>query len=327
MTESNLRGKVLLAGEFPDSSRQTLETYFDVVGPLEGTFEDSVTTLPSSIARAVRAIVTTANVSIGQRTIQTLPSLGLISCRGSGYEGVDVHAARERGIAVTHTPGVSASSVADIAMGLLIASVRRMSLAQRCVEQGRWRDVTIHNCLRVRGLTGRRLGVYGLGAIGAKIAQRASAFEMEVGYHNRRARSDVPYRYFPTLIQLASWADVLAIAVRAGPETRHRVDKTILSALGKDGFVINISRGSVIDEKALVDALSSGVIAGAGLDVLEDEAGISPTLLSMPSVALTPHIGSDTQEVQEASLRMVLANLDAFFSGRPLLTPIPAKKI
>ena len=318
-------GKVLLATEVSEPFRQVLAARYELLGPLARPFEASVELLSGREAQAVSAVLTGNGVAIGARAMESLPRLGLICCRGSGYDDIDLSAARQRGIAITHAPDVNSSSVADLAMGLLIASVRNMTAGGRCIERGEWRDHTIHQALQGRGLTGRRLGIYGLGAIGSKIAQRAAWFEMEVAYHNRRPRPDVAYPYFTTLPDLARWADVLMVAVRASADNRHSIDRDILAALGKDGFVVNIARGSVIDEAALVHALSTGVISGAGLDVFEREPAVPQELLSMPRVTVTPHMGSDTDEVQDALQRLVLANLEAFFAGRPVLTPIPEK--
>lgn len=320
MTKPN--GKVLLAGMFPDAFRRALGERFDVVGPLDGQFEPFIAAMSPAEAMEVRAIVTIAGVSISARTVQALPALGIICCRGSGYDGVDLEAARTRGVAVTNAPQLSASSVADLAMGLLIASARNMVAGRQMIERGLWRDEGIHNTLRVRGLTGCRLGVFGLGSIGSRIARRATAFEMEVGYHNRRPRPDTSYPFFATLLDLAHWADVLMVAVRASVQTRHSVNADVLAALGKSGYVINVSRGSVVDENALVYALSTGVIAGAGLDVFENEPAVPPALLAMPAVALTPHMGADTETVQREALRMVTENLAAFFANRPLVAAV-----
>lgn len=314
--------KVLLAGMFPEIFRCTLAERFNVVGPLNGRFEEFVDALSVAEAEEIRAIVTIASATISSRIIDALPALGIICCRGSGYDGVNLAAARARGIAVTNAPGLSSSSVADMAMGLLIACTRNMVAGRQAIEKGLWRDDTIHTTLRVRGLTGCRLGVFGLGAIGSKTAQRAEAFEMAIGYHNRRPRTGTRYRYFATLLELADWADVLMVSVRASAENRHSINSQVLGALGKGGFVINVSRGSVVDEGALVQALSSGDIAGAGLDVFEHEPVVPPALLAMPNVAVTPHMGSDTETVQTQALRLVMDNLENYFTNRPLVTPI-----
>lgn len=227
--------KVPMAGMFPEIFRRTLAKRFNVVGPLDGRFKEYVDGLSAVEAKAIRAIVAIASTTIGAGTMDSLPALGIICCRGSGYDGVDLAAARLRGIPVTNAPGLSSSSVADMAMGLLIDCARNMVAGRQAIEQGLWRDDIIRTILCARGLTGCRLCVFGLGAIGGKIAQRAQAFEMEVGYHNGRPRTDTRYRYFATLMDLAGWADVLMVSVRAGAENRHSIDARVLGALGKGG--------------------------------------------------------------------------------------------
>jgi glyoxylate reductase len=175
----------------------------------------------------------------------------------------------------------------------------------------------------VRGLTGRRVGIYGLGAIGEKVAKRAAAFEMEIGYHNRRRRDDVPYAFFPSLLELATWADVLVVAARADAATHHSVNEAVFRALGPDGHVINIARGSIIDEAALIEALRNNVIAGAGLDVFEHEPQVPEALRRLENAVLTPHTGAGTLEARDAMLDMTVANIECFFDSGRAITPIP----
>ncbi len=314
---------VLLGARVSDAFRDRLVARYEVLGPLAPPFPETVAALPRPDAERVGALITMGSVRTTRAAIATLPALGLISCMGSGYEGVDLAAARERAIAVTHSPAANASAVADVAMGLLIASVRRMFDANAFLRRGDWKGNAARRVAFVNGLTGRRVGIYGLGAIGEKIARRAVAFEMDVAYHNRKRRDDVGYPYFPTLLALAGWADVLVIAVRADTGNHHVVDASVLAALGANGYVVNIARGTVIDEAALIKALQSGAIAGAGLDVFEHEPAVPDELLAMPHVALTPHIAGGTLEAQAAMQDMVFANLEAFFAGRPVLTPVP----
>jgi lactate dehydrogenase-like 2-hydroxyacid dehydrogenase len=247
-----------------------------------------------------------------------LPNLGAIVCYGTGYDGVDLKAAADHKIAVGHSPGANAASVADVAMTLMLAATRRLLVADNFVRGGDWAAAKQSPMMRPQaGLPSRRIGVYGMGEIGRKIAARCAAFESEVGYFSR-SRHDVPYQYFPTLEALADWCSVLMVAVRAGADTQHVVNADILGRLGEDGYVINISRGSVIDEAALVAALSDKVIAGAGLDVYEREPHTPDALTALPNVVLTPHIGGHTLESHVAMQDCVLANLTAFFAGKPL---------
>ena len=272
----------------------------------------------------IRALVTYGTAPTTAEVAAALPSLRLVCCIGSGYEGVDRAAMAARGIAVTHSPGANASSVADIALGLLIASIRSFTAGHALVRAGQWRGVAGGVLPLSRGMTGRRVGIYGLGEIGVRIAARVTACEAEVGYHNRRRRADVPYPWFDSVAALAEWADALVIAVRADATTRHTVNAGVLRALGSDGHVVNIARGSVIDESALIDALTDGTIAGAGLDVFEHEPDVPTALAELPNVVLTPHLGGATHEAQAAMQAMVLRNLAAFFAGAPLPTPVPA---
>lgn len=322
MTSPPPRPTILLAARMPSTLVDRLAARYEVLGPLGAPFTPAVAALPRADAERVQALITMGTADTTRAAIAALPALRVISCLGSGYEGVDLAAAKERGIAVTHSPGANAASVADLALGLLLASVRGMYGASAYLHNGEWENKGRRRH-GGRGLTGRRMGIFGLGEIGKKIARRAIACEMEVAYFNRRPRADVPYAYHGSLLELAAWADVLMIAVRADAGTHHAVNADVLSALGPEGHVINISRGSVIDEEALIAALHEGAIAGAGLDVFEHEPVVPSALRAIPNVALTPHIGGDTEEAHAAMSNMVLANLEAFFSGRPVPTPVP----
>jgi lactate dehydrogenase-like 2-hydroxyacid dehydrogenase len=317
------RPVVLLGARVPEAFARRLAERYDLLGPLPAPFPASVAAMTDADRERVRVVITMGTVDTSRAALAQLPLLGLVSCVGSGYEGVDLAAAGERGIVVTHSPGRNASTVADLAMGLVIASVRQMFAANAFLRRGDWAGNFAKRVPLVRGLTGRRVGIFGLGEIGAKIAVRAATFETEIAYHNRKPRSDVSYPYYPTLLGLAEWADVLVVSVRAGATTRHAVDAAVLSALGSSGHVVNIARGSVIDETALIAALRDGVIAGAGLDVFEHEPAVPEELMALPNVALTPHIGGGALEAQAAMQDLVVENLAAFFDGRPVPTPVP----
>jgi hydroxypyruvate reductase len=266
----------------------------------------------------VRAMLTAGGTPLEAEAMDLFPQLGAIVCYGTGYDGIDLKAAAARNIAVGHSPGANAASVADIAMTLMLATTRRILVADQYVRSGDWAASKPSPMMRSQaGMPGRRIGIYGMGEIGRKIAARCAAFESEVGYFSR-SKYDLPYNYFPSLEALADWCSVLMIAVRAGPETQHVVDAGILKRLGVDGYVVNISRGSVIDEKALVAALSDKVIAGAGLDVYDKEPHAPDALTALPNVVLAPHIGGHTLESHVAMQNCVLANLTAFFEGKSL---------
>jgi len=307
--------KVLVYSRFPKSLMQRIGERFELW--------DAGGKPPHQVFAAdeladIRAMITAGSTPLGGEMMDRMPKLGAIVCYGTGYDGVDLTAAAARGIAVGHSPGANASSVADIGLTLMLGAVRRLVVADGYVRGGDWAASKPSPMMRPQqGMRGRKVGVYGMGAIGRKIADRAAAFEAEVGYFSR-SRHDVPYPYFPSLADLADWCSVLLIAVRAGPETNHAVNADILKRLGADGYVINIARGSVIDEAALVAALNDGTIAGAGLDVYAREPNPPGELTALPNVVLTPHIGGHTLESHQAMQACVMANLAAYFDGKPL---------
>ena len=273
-------------------------------------------------ARQARALITFGGFKTDAALIAALPNLGLISCYGTGFEGVELAAAKARGIIVTNGGTANATAVAEFAMGLVIACGRDMVRGDRALRRGQWRGDVIERMSVTPGLAGQRLGIYGLGSIGMKIAQRAAPFEMEIGYHNRSPRSDVSFAYHPTLLGLAAWADVLLVAVRADASNYRAINAEVLTALGTKGRLVNISRGIAVDEAALCDALESGGIAGAALDVYEHEPTVPPRLLGLDNVILTPHMAAISGDAQRAQRDVLFANLEAFFAGRPVLTPV-----
>ena len=251
--------------------------------------------------------------------IAALPRLRAISSWGVGYDTLDVGAAHARGIQVANTPDVLDDCVADLAWGLLIAAARRIPAADRYVSAGRWK-VLGEFPLTTR-VSGKRLGILGLGRIGGAIARRGQGFDMQVRY-NGRSPKDVPYGFEPSLAALAEWSDFLVVACGGGAETRHLVSAEVLSALGPRGILINIGRGSVVDQEALIAALESGALGGAGLDVLQGEPGAPAALLNRDNVVISPHVGSATIETREAMERLVVDNLRAFLREGRLITPI-----
>ena len=266
----------------------------------------------------IRAVLTAGGTPFGANAMDLMPKLEAIVCYGTGYDGVDLAAAAKRKIAVGHSPGANAASVADIAVTLMLSATRRLLVADDYVRTGSWAAAKPSPMMRPQaGMLGRKVGVYGMGEIGRKIAARVASFETEVGYYSR-SKQDVPYQYFPSLDALAEWCSVLMIAVRAGADTHHAVDANILKKLGKDGYVVNISRGSVIDQPALIAALTDQSIAGAGLDVYAKEPHAPDALTAFPNVVLTPHIGGHTLESHVAMQNCVMANLEAYFAGKGL---------
>jgi lactate dehydrogenase-like 2-hydroxyacid dehydrogenase len=265
------------------------------------------------------ALATSARFGADRALIEALPSLRVIASFGVGVERIDLAAARERGVAVSNTPDVLTGCVADLAFGLLIDVSRRLSAADRFVRRGDWPKGPFPLATRVWG---KRLGIVGLGRIGSAIARRAGGFEMAVRYHNRRPVENCPYEFEASLPALAAWADFLVIACAGGAATRHLVSRQVIDALGPGGFLVNVSRGSVVDETALLEALRARRIAGAALDVFEDEPNVPPELLALDEVVLLPHVASATHETRQAMADSVLANLRSFFDSGRLLTPV-----
>jgi lactate dehydrogenase-like 2-hydroxyacid dehydrogenase len=248
--------------------------------------------------------------------IASLPRLEIIANFGAGYESVDIEAARARGLIVTASIGINAPDVAELAFGLLLDVARGISAGDRYVRDGLW---PIQGRLPFRHrVSGRTLGILGLGQIGRAIATRATAFDMPVLYHNRRPNPDLPYRYEADAVALAKAADFLVVTVPGGPETRHLVDRRMLDALGPDGILINVGRGSAVDEAALIAALTEGTLGGAGLDVFEREPEIPAALLALPNVVVQPHQGGATHEGVAASAEFVLQTLRDHFAARPV---------
>ena len=274
--------------------------------------------LIASVAERVRGIATVGTVGAKAELIEALPKLEIIACFGVGYDGVDVDAARRHGVIVTNTPDVLTDCVADLTLSLLLAVARGICAADRYVRNGRWLQGSMPLSSKVGG---KLCGIVGLGRIGVAVAERARAFGMNIAYHGPRPK-DVPYRYYPSLIELARDADYLVLTLPGGPETRHLIDAAVIDALGPEGTLINVARGSVVDETALVDALRSGRLGAAGLDVYEDEPHVPEALLTMDNVVLLPHIGSATRETRAAMGELTVANLRAHFAGQPVLTRV-----
>lgn len=266
----------------------------------------------------VRIVVTGGQTGAPRDLVEALPNLGLIAINGVGYDKVDIGHAAARGVIVTNTPGVLTDDVADLAIGLVIGLLRDLPRADAHVRSGAWtrRDLPL-----ARKVTGRRFGVVGLGRIGSAIAERLKAFG-PVAYTGR-SRKPVDLDFHPDAAALAAASDVLIVAAAASAETRHLIDAGVLAALGPGGVLINVARGSVVDEAALVAAIGDGRIAGAGLDVFADEPHVPAALVASDRTVLTPHIASATVETRAAMAALVLDNIDAFLGQRPLPTPIP----
>ena len=275
----------------------------------------------AAVAPRIRGIAASGESKVSAALIAQLPALEIISVMGVGYDGIDVAAAKARGIQVTHTPNVLNDDVADLAIGLMLCAARQLPAADRYVRAGDW--AAKGPMPLARKMSGARVGLVGMGRIGQAIAHRATAFGMSIAYTARNARAGLPYRYLPTAAALAAESDFLVVITPGGAGTRKMIDAEVLAALGSRGILVNVARGSVVDEAALIDALERGVIAGAGLDVFENEPHVPARLLALPHVVLVPHIGSATGQTRQAMADLAVANLAAHFAGQALLSPVP----
>ena len=267
----------------------------------------------------IKAIVTGGHIGVPHDLAAALPQLEIVAINGVGFDKVDLKQARERGFRVTNTPDVLTEDVADLAIGLSIMLLRQLVRADHYVRSGQWKQAEMPLSNKA---SRRRYGIYGLGRIGQAIATRLEGFNAEISYCSRQPQPDVPYRYHSSPVSLAKDCDVLIVAAAATPETRHIINRDVLEALGPDGVLVNIARGSLVDEKALVEALVAGRLKGAALDVFENEPNVPEALLAMQNVVLAPHIGAATHETRGDMAVLVLANLDAHFAGRELPTPV-----
>ena len=272
------------------------------------------------IAPRIRAICCSAESKVSQELIARLPALEIISVMGVGYDGVDVAAAKARGVMVAHTPDVLNDDVADFALALMLSIARRIPQADRYVRQGQWAAGPMP---LARKMSGARLGLVGIGRIGQAIADRARAFGMRIAYTARSAKAALPYAFHPTPRALAAVSDFLVVVTPGGAATRKLIDAEVLRALGPEGCLVNVARGSVVDEAALIEALQQGVIAGAALDVFEDEPRVPEALRALDNVVLTPHIASATTQTRQAMADRAMANLQAHFAGQPLPSAVP----
>lgn len=266
-------------------------------------------------------IISSPMKKVNRHLIQALPNLEIISQFGIGVDNIDLAAAAERHIVVTNTPDLVTNDTADIALSLLLNCARRTVEGDAYVRVGHWANGPMP--LGV-SLTGKTVGIIGLGRIGQAVARRALGFDMNVIYYGRQEKPEFSYSYYPDLMKLAEDSDFMILTVSGGPETRHLVNADVLKALGPDGFLINVARGSVVDEEALLIALRNRDIAGAGLDVFDNEPHVPEALYTMDNVVLLPHIGTATTETRKKMGQLVLQNLRAHFNGEPLTTPVAA---
>ncbi len=274
----------------------------------------------AALAPRLVGLAASGESKVAGTLLAQLPALKVVSVFGVGYDGIDTAAARERGIAVTHTPGVLSDDVADLALALMLAVARGLPRADQHVRTGKWPQGGLP---LGRKVSGARLGVVGMGRIGQAIAQRAAAFGMHIAYTTRTEKADSGYAYYPNATALAAEVDFLVAITPGGAGTKHLINAEVLAALGPTGFFINVARGSVVDEDALVAALKAGTIAGAGLDVFANEPHAPEALWGMPNVVLTPHMASATFETRQAMADLAFANMVAGVAGKPVLTMVP----
>jgi lactate dehydrogenase-like 2-hydroxyacid dehydrogenase len=309
---------VLQVGPLKPSLAQTLaDDYAARVLPDEPAEREAFL---SSHGGEITVVVTSGRSGVDSELMAALPNLGAVVNFGVGYDTTDVDAAAARGIKVSNTPDVLTDCVADTAVGLMIDTLRQFSAADRYVRAGQW--PVAGNYPLTRQVSNTQVGIIGLGRIGGAIAQRLTAFGCTISYHNRRPVEGSPYEYVTSPVELAGSVDVLIIAAAGGSGTRGLVDREVLDALGANGYLINIARGSVVDQEALVAALTAGRLAGAGLDVFADEPNVPEALLSMDNVVVLPHVGSGTVETRAAMEQLTLRNLDEFLESGQLVTPV-----
>ena len=308
---SDTREPVLRIGLFDAVQQDVIDADFRCVCEAEIAAD-------GALRGAVRAIVTRSNYQVRAEVIDRLPALRVIATSGVGYDGIPVAHAAKRGIVVTNTPGVLDAAVCELGIGLLLALLRQIPAADRHVRGGAWRE---HNFPLTTSLAGKRVGIVGLGRIGMGIAQRLTPFGVDLAYTGTQ-RASLPYRYCESPLALAASVDILILTCRATEQNRHLVDATILAALGPNGYLLNMARGSVVDEAALGEALKTGTIRGAALDVFESEPLADSPLSALPNVLLSPHAGSATRETRAVMLGLMLDNVRAVLGGRAALTPV-----
>lgn len=316
------RPHILTGFHFTKTTLAAFAERCEIVGRMENP-KPTPADIPPGVAATVQAIVSTGSVGITSAMMDALPRLSLFCCYGTGYERVDLDAARKRNIMVTHGADANAPDVAELAVGVLLASTRRIVRADKMIRRGEWKQRIPNRFGPIAGLTGGKLGILGLGAIGLEVAKRARGFDVEIGYCNRNRRSDVDFKYFPNVLELATWCDYLIVCLRSDASNRHIIDAGVLKALGPRGHVVNISRGWAVDEAALAHALRTGVIEGAALDVFDEEPYTGTDLLDVDQLVMTPHFGGGTEHAQRRMTELVCRNLDNHFAGKPVASPVP----
>jgi lactate dehydrogenase-like 2-hydroxyacid dehydrogenase len=314
------RPVVLTGFHFTKTTLATIRERYEIAGHMD---KPTPAHIPPGVAGKVQAIVSTGSVGISEAMMEAMPRLSLFCCYGTGYERVDLAAARKRNIMITHGADANAPDVAEMAVGILLASTRRIVRADKMIRRGEWTKRIPNRFGPIAGLTGGKVGILGLGAIGMEFAKRIKGFDVEIGYCNRNKRSDVDFRYFPNIMELATWCDYLIVALRSDASNRHIINMDVLKALGPRGHVLNISRGWAVSEADLAEALRTNVIEGAALDVYDEEPYEGTELLGLDNLVMTPHFGGGTEHAQRRMTQLVKQNLDNHFSGKPVVSPVP----
>lgn len=303
---------IVVDGRLPPAFLARLRQHFIVTAEL--TTQSSVQWLSGTPTAA--ALIVPSTIRLVPELFEFLPDLQLVCCFGAGFDGVPIDEMKRRNILVTHSPGANSEAVAELAIGLLLATTRRIVERDRFMRERGWlKDATEVSQAITKGLKGSKLGIVGMGAVGLATARLGAAFGSEIGYTNPSARAELAYRNFDDLVSLATWSDFLIVAARGNEANRHIVDRNVLAALGAPGILINVSRGMLVDELALLDALESRTIGGAGLDVFDHEPDIPERFFELTNVVLSPHVAGRTTNAYQTMASRVISNLDTFFAG------------
>lgn len=309
--------------------KQTVLLMASIYGPMQTLLEAHYTVVPykpdmpvaelAALAAVCEIVVTTGGRGIEAAVMQQLPKLKMVGCFGVGVDAIDLAYCKANGVLVSNTPDVLTEEVADLALALLLASIRRIPQGDQFVRQGQWLKGGMPLTLSLQNM---KVGIVGMGRIGQAIAKRALSFNTTIGYQGPRAKADLSFQYFSTVEALGEWADVIIAACPGGAATQKVISRAALKALGPQGTFINIARGSVVDQEALIELLASGELGAAGLDVFNNEPAVPEALWAMPNVVLMPHVGSGTHATRAAMGQLTLDNVAAFVAGKPLLTAV-----
>ncbi|QJR14796.1 2-hydroxyacid dehydrogenase [Usitatibacter palustris] len=311
-----MKPDLLLMGPMFPPTQKVLEASYTVHKVWEAPDRDAFL---ASVADRITAVASTGGKGIDDATMGKLPKLKVISHFGVGVDSVDVDAVRRRGLALTNTPDVLTEDVADVALMLMLAAIRRVPQGDRYVREGKWLKGPMPLTRSLQD--GKTVGIIGLGRIGKAIAKRCEAFNLKVAYQGRNKQAGVSYPYYADPLALAKDVDIIVVAAPGGAETRGMVSRAVMEALGPDGTIVNIARGSLIDEAAMIECLRDGKLGAAGLDVFDKEPAVPEALLALDNVVVQPHVGSATHPTRTAMGQLVIDNLAAHFAGKPLVTP------